>query len=154
MRPEFDSLESMVLLSGLAAVGHRAHGAAMVRIEPALDVAVGLSGTARGTYHSGKALGSPVSFSGKGPVTPLGHATVKGSLQLDVQMPTGQITLTARHTRIFANLSTAGLGQPFFYTITGGTGQFAGVSGSGVASVSTVPAHGKGPAHGHFTITF
>src|SRR5439155_17428363 len=96
--------------------------------------------------------GSPVTFTAKGTINPLGRATVKGSLLLS--SGTGNLTISAKRNKVFANLSTTGLGALVFVTITGGTGQFAGASGSAEATVTTVPANGKGPAHGHLTITF
>jgi hypothetical protein len=154
-RPEFESLESMVLLSGVAAAGRHA-AAALVATRPVTDALVSLSGTAAGTYRSGKAAGSPVTFTARGSVSPLGKAKVTGSLQLSIASPTGTMTIAAGHNKVFANLSTKGLGAPVFIniTITGGAGKFAGASGSGEAIVNIVPANGKGPAHGHLTITF
>jgi hypothetical protein len=113
---------------------------------------VNLSGTASGTYRAGGA--GSFNFSGKGTVSPLGRATVKGSLL----MPTGQMTIATRHGKVFANLSTTGLSTTVLntsvsYTITGGTGQFAGASGTGAGFLSISPAHGKGAAHGRFVIS-
>ncbi len=154
-RPEFESLESMVLLSGIAAAEHEHHAAAaMVATKPVREALISLSGTASGTYRSGRAAGSPYTFTGKGTVSPLGRATVSGSLQLAVSAPTGQITVATRHGKIFASLSTSGLGAPVFYSITGGTGRFAGATGHGAGDLNIVQGHGKGPANGRFTITF
>jgi hypothetical protein len=154
-RPELESLESMVLLSGVAGAAERPAyaAAAMVATRPVSNAVVSLSGSASGTYRAGRALGSPYSFSGKGNISPLGRASVKGSLQLAAQ--TGQMTVATRHGKIFANLSTpGGVGPPVNYTITGGTGQFAGASGTGTGVLSTSPSHGRGPAHGGFLILF
>jgi len=150
-RLELEPLESMVSLSGIVAAEHTNHAAAaMVATKPVSDAVVSLSGTAKGTYRSGRAAGSAFTFTGTGTVTPLGHATLKGSLLI----PTGQLTVSTRHGKVFANLSTAGLGTPVSYTITGGTRQFASASGNGEGILTVIPAHGKGPAHGRFTITF
>jgi hypothetical protein len=150
-RPEFEALESMLLLSGASATDHHPAAAAAVG-RPSLALG-SLFGTASGTYSFGRAAGAPVTFSGKGNVSPLGRATVRGSLQLAVASPSGRMIISARHGKVFADLSTAGLGAPVFYTITGGTGRWAGAAGLGEAIVNTVPSHGKGPAHGRLTIT-
>src|SRR5262249_16282228 len=101
-RPEFESLESMLLLSGVAAAGHPYHAAAamVASHRPVRDAVVSLSGTASGTYRAGRATGL-FTFTGKGTVSPPGHATVKGSFL----MPNGQITISTRHGKVFANLS-------------------------------------------------
>ena len=145
-RPEFESLESMVLLSGVAAAGDHAV-AALVATKPVTHAAVSLSGTARGTYHS--KAGALTTFTAQGTISPLGKATAKGSIQLSTG--TGSLTLSTKHGKVLANLSTTGLGAPVFLTITGGTGQYAAASGSAEALVSFSPGrHGNG----HLAITF
>jgi hypothetical protein len=146
-RPELESLESMVLLSGMVAAEHPHHAAAAIFAthQPVTHAVVSLSGTARGTY---RATGSGFTFTGTGTVSPLGHSTLKGSLLI----PTGQLTVSTRHGKVFANLSLPQLGAPVSYTITGGTGQFAGASGNGAGILSFVPAHGRAAAHGRFSI--
>jgi hypothetical protein len=64
------------------------------------------------------------------------------------------MTISTRRGKIFANLGTTGLGALISYTITGGTGRYAGSTGTGEGSLSILPAHGKGPPHGRFRITF
>src|SRR5262245_33067420 len=139
-RPELESLETMVLLSGVSVLRHSGV-AVLVAREPQSSGPILLSGTARGTFRSGRGAGAPTSFSAKGSIGPLGKATLKGSLQFHVANPTGSVTLSVKNKgKLFASLSTQGLGSPVFYTITGGTGAFAGDSGSGEAIFRTVAA--------------
>jgi hypothetical protein len=148
-RPELESLEAMVLLSGTSVVRHSGVAALVAPVAKTAGPIV-LSGSARGTFQAEGGAGAPTSFSGKGHISPLGNATLKGSLQLAIANPTGSVTLTVKkHGQLFASLSTKGLGSPVFYTITGGTGTFAGDSGSGEAILTT-----KGSSHGRVTITF
>jgi hypothetical protein len=148
-RPELESLEAMVLLSGTSVVRHSV-GAALVAPVAKTSGPIVLSGTARGTFQSGRGAVAATSFSAKGPISPLGKATLRGTLQLQTANPTGSVTLTVKkHGQLFASLTTKGLGSPVFYTITGGTGTFAGDSGSGEAILTT-----SGSSHGKVTITF
>lgn len=62
---------------------------------PAASMVTNVSGTLKGTFTSGGGDG-PYRLTGKGPVSPLGHTTVKGSENAsgpDYQM-TGTLTLT------------------------------------------------------------
>jgi hypothetical protein len=150
-RPEVESLESMVLLSGLS-IAQRPGAAALVAHEAQTSSPVQISGTAKGTYAAGRAVGAPVHFSAKGSLTPVGRATLTGTLQLATASPSGTLTISVKKQgKVFASLTTAGLGSPVFYTITGGTGTLAGESGSGEALVTTVPT---GRGRGRFTIDF
>ena len=149
-RPELESLETVVLLSGISGA------AANVAREPLAGGPIVLSGIASGTYKTTK-IGEPTTFSEKGVISPLGKATIKGSIDYLEVNPTGTVTLTGvgkKHGKVFASVSTAGPYSPVYYTITGATGEYAGDTGSGVALVSSAPAKGKGPAHGKVTITF
>jgi hypothetical protein len=178
-RPEFDSLETMVLLSGISVVEHTGVAALVAPVaksggSKSTTTPIVLSGTAKGTFQTGRGAGAPTSFNAKGVITPLGHATLKGSIQpaLFAQIsrqhipitvgtgkgvpsnspahPTGTVTLAVRkHGKVFASLSTQGSGSPVFYRITGATGTYTNVSGSGEAIITTT-----GSSHGKLTITF
>ena len=143
-RPEVESLETMVLLSGITAS------------EPLSGGAVVLSGIAKGTYKTAK-VGEPTTFSEKGTISPLGKVTIKGSIDYLEVHPSGTVTLSSaskKHGTITASLTTAGPFSPVFYTITSATGIFAGDTGSGESVLMTTPAKGRGPAHGKVTLTF
>ena len=150
-RPQFESLESMVLLSGTAVAVHPA-AAAMVAMEPASTIPASISGTVKGTYHAGKAAGSPVTFTSSGMVSPLGHVTLKGSLQLSTT--SGNLILSTKHGKVQAGAVVKTFPTIFTYTITGGTGRFAGATGSGLVSTNVDAFAGSGQSHGHFAITF
>ncbi len=65
---------------------------------------------------------------------------------------TGSAILRSLKGAVFTNLSTSGPGSLVIYTITGGSGTFAGASGHGVATFTSVPS--RNPVLGKFTITF
>ena len=156
-RPEFDSLETMTLLSGISAM---AHPAALPIIGPrdAVAAAITFNGTVKGTYKS-HGLGVPDSFAAKGSLSPVGKISLTGSAVFSPVNPTGSMTITStknKHNKIFATLTTDGLQGPVFYTITGGTGTFAGASGGGQAefAFTIAPHKGSGASHGKLTIMF
>jgi hypothetical protein len=70
----------------------------------------------------------------------------------------GTITLTTRHGKITADLASAGADdvptESFHYTDRVGTGRFAGTTGEGDLTVTTVLSKGKGAPHGTITIHF
>jgi hypothetical protein len=122
----------------------------------AQDGVVVLEGTAKGTYKT-PGVGAATTFSETGTISPLGKVKIRGSIQYFSRLPTGTVTIssaTKKQGKIFATVSTAGAGDPVYYTITGATGIFAGDTGSGVARVALRPAKGKGGAHGDVTLRF
>jgi len=151
-RPEFESLESMVLLSGGFAPEHGL--AALVVTGPKVKTPIALTGSAIGNYRFGHGLGTPINFGAIGLIKPLGGLTLKGSMLFEIQNPTGQVTISTSHGKVFATLSATSPGSVFSYTITGGTGKWANASGTGDAFVFTVPAGGVGSTHGRISINF
>ena len=152
-RPQLESLETMVLLSGFSITQHQG-AAAMVARQAHPDAAVVLLGSVKGTY---KTAGSLTTFSEKGDVSPLGKITLKGSIDYFLAHPSGTGTIssaTRKHGKIISSLTTAGPDRPVYFTITSATGIYAGDTGSGEGLVSTVPAKGKGAAHAHGKVTF
>jgi hypothetical protein len=149
----FESLESMLLLSGGLAAEHPG---VPVLVAKAAKVKgpITLTGSAIGTYRLGHAFGTPVNFSAVGQIKPLGHLTLKGSLLLGIKDPTGRMTMSTAHGKVFATLNASSAGEVFTYTITGGTGKWAKESGTGEALVLTVPSKAKGSSHGRFSVTF
>jgi hypothetical protein len=112
-----------------------------------------LTGSAIGTYRFGSGFGTPLNFSAVGLIKPLGRLKVKGSMLLGIQNPMGRLTMTTAHGKVFATLNSSSPGNLFTYTITGGTGKWRHLSGTGEALMSTVPSRGKGSSHGRFGIT-
>jgi hypothetical protein len=144
-RPEFESLESLTLLSGFATA---THSVAAEVAERATNLGpIVLAGTARGTYRSGATAGSPVTFSATGNISPLGRSTIKGSFQVTVLNPTGTVVISAgRRGAVTADLGGTASSNVVRYTITGGSGRFAGATGSGTATItfSSPDAQGRG----------
>jgi hypothetical protein len=153
-RPEVESLETMVLLSGGSAVEHPSVPA-MIELHAQAGNAILLTGTAKGTYKSSSS--GVTTFSDKGTLSPLGKVTLKGSINYRAASPTGMVTFssaTKKHGKITASLSTQGPNQPVFFMIESSNGIYSGDTGSGEALLSVVRANGKGPQHGKVTITF
>jgi hypothetical protein len=158
-RPSVESLESMVLLSGFPATTHHAAPALLTRL-PAASTASNVSGTLKGTFTAQGGDG-PYHLTGKGPVTPLGHTTVKGSENVSgpyYQM-TGTLTLTTPKGNIVMEtvVDTTELGKlpgPVSMTITKGTKHFKGIGGSGSGSLDLMVRNpGSVKPSGKFTLT-
>jgi hypothetical protein len=118
-----------------------------------------LSGTLRGTFHETDVSSPPLFiFTAKGTLFQWGKSTATGSISDVLQNPPGTITITTRHGKITANLASGGVGdvptESFHYTDRAGTGQFAGTTGEGDLTVTTVLSKGKGEPHGKITIRF
>jgi hypothetical protein len=148
-RPELEALETMVLLSA----GPGAEGAGTAAMT---DAVLNMSGTAEGTYKTARS-GEPTTFSEQGDVSPLGKVKIKGSIDYLLATPAGTVTISSakgKRGTITASVVTGGPYSPIYYTITGATGVYAGDTGSGVAVLSSVPAKGKGPAHGKVVVDF
>lgn len=147
--PEFESLESMQLLSGAGAAVHHAmvhDRVAQVHRAPVGDVALNLSGTVQGTYRV--VGGAAARFNGRGMVSPLGKAHLKGKISLTSSG--GQLTLNfGRRGKVFAAVGGGTTAGGYLYQITGGTRTFAGDSGTGVAIVSLPSLSPRG----HFALS-
>ena len=158
-RPSVELLESMVLLSGFSAVTHHAAPALVTRLPDASTV-TNVSGTLKGTFtaHGGD---GPYHLTGKGPVTSLGHTTVKGSESVSGPdyLMTGTLTLTTPKGNIVMHtvVDTTELGKlpgPVSMTITKGTKHFKGIGGSGSGSLEfTFRNPGSVSPSGKFTVT-
>jgi hypothetical protein len=158
-RPSVESLESMVLLSGFPAATHHAAPALLTRL-PAASTVTSVSGTLEGTFTSAAGDG-PYHLTGKGLISPLGHATVKGSESVsgpNFQM-TGTLTLTTSKGNIVVHtvVHTTELGRlpgPVSMTITNGTKHFKGIGGSGSGSLDLMIRNpGSVKPSGKFTLT-
>ena len=158
-RPSVELLESMVLLSGFSAVTHHAAPALVTKL-PDASTASNVSGTLKGTFTS-EAGDGPYHLTGKGPVSPLGHTTVKGSENVsgpDYQM-TGTLTLTTPKSNIGMHavvdtIEFARLPSPASMTITKGTKHFKGIGGSGSGTLElTIRNPGSVKPSGKFTVT-
>lgn len=146
-RPEFESLESMVLLSGMAMGTEHAVAAPV-----AIDATSPLAGTVVGRYHIAKS--GEISFSAKGNLSPAGHLKLRGKLPSITDIGPQSLTMTTRHGRITAALSALALGMPETYQITDATGKYKVLIGdSGVAALSAVNS-ARTPTKGYFAITF
>ena len=159
LRPSVESLESMVLLSGFSGARHHAAPALVIKLPDASTV-TNVSGTLKGTFTSGGGDG-PYRLTGKGPVTPLVHTTVKGSENVsgpNYQM-SGTLTLTTPKGNIVMAtvVDTTELGRlpgPVSITITKGTKHFKGISGSGSGSLDFMIRNpGSVKPSGKFTLT-
>jgi hypothetical protein len=158
-RPSVESLESVVLLSGFPAATHHAAPALLTKL-PAASTLTNVSGTLKGTFTSAAGDG-PYHVTGKGPVTPLGHTTVKGSENVsgpNYQM-TGTLTLTTSKGNIVVDtvVDTTELGKlpsPVSITITKGTKHYKGIGGSGSGSLDLMIRNPGGvKPSGKFTLT-
>ena len=148
---EFESLEAKELLSTTRMSVHhmmlRHHAAQVHRASTPVDaVALSLSGTLKGTYHV-VGGGAAASFNGRGPLSPIGKAQLKGNIPLATSVG-GQLTLKfGKRGKVFASITGGTPAAGYTYQITGGTKTFAGDSGSGVAVVSILssnPAQTRG----------
>jgi len=115
-RPEVETLESMTLLSGVAAVAHQV--VALTSVE--------LLGTVKGALSAGGTLKGTGSLSPVGKITFSGHQTI-GAVE-------GSETLSSKHGKISLTTTVLSIGGGSFrgnYTITGGTKSYTGASGEG-----------------------
>jgi hypothetical protein len=124
-RPEFEALESLRLLSGIAAAGSATAPGALQ-----------LSGSLRGITAT---KGSPT-FNVSGALSPIGHVTAAGHGSIaSVTSANGSYSLLTRLGRVFVGTDVASIGKRSFageYTIQGGTKSYAGATGSGHFRVS------------------
>jgi hypothetical protein len=156
-RPQLESLESMTLLSGVAAAALRHnHHAEVVVINngptnPNPGTAITLKGTERGLYSAGQQIpdtGKQYTLFALGRVTPLGSTFTTGSFHAPGFITTGTVdgSLTVRALRGTLTLHLTGTAPgsssgPFdlTYAITQGSGAFAGNSGTGTVDITVNP---------------
>jgi len=154
-RLEFESLESMELLSGVGLIPshamadhHTSHQASRALVAGESLV---LSGVVNGRYHVvGK---TAAAFNGRGVLSQVGKTQLRGKIEL-ASPASGQLILSfGRRGKLFVDVTSATLGgastYQIAYQITGGTRSFAGDTGGGVA---TVQIPGLRP-RGHFTLS-
>jgi hypothetical protein len=149
--PNLEALESKLLLSGSSDL-HSQPTAALVAPVEKSTAPILLVGTLKGTYR--EQGGNPYAYtlSESGSLTPIGKATMKGSINY-ISL-TGSASISGKHGKITLSLVTKRSSNVVDYTITGGTKEYAGATGQGVTVFSTVPAVQKGPIHGKNTIVF
>ena len=170
--PQVEGLESMTLLSGVAAAVH--HGHAVVQTATTQTQNLSLSGTVHGQYFaqsSNPDTGSTYSITAFGRISPLGRTAVTGSYQTPGFILNGtahgSLTLTAAHGSLTLKLDQAGPipqnssggSRLFQFTITGGTGAYAGAQGSGTVNVTLDSSNslnlgGHHLSTGRVTLTF
>ena len=110
---EFESMESIVLLSAVTLAGRP--GAAAVAELEAKRHSILLFGTAEGTYSTRGGPGAVETFSAHGLITPLGNVTLKGSIRRTSLKGSGSVTISTKHGKVFAKLGAHGLGSPVIY---------------------------------------
>lgn len=127
IRPVVESLESMMLLSTATA---GLHAVAQVAAEA---TTVALHGTIKGT---GTIAGTTLTVHGSGKLGKVGVATLTGSGDLaappdsiTIDTHKGDLVLTATEKQVISGTS-----GHVTYTISSGTGKYAGVTGSGLLS--------------------
>jgi hypothetical protein len=154
-RLEFESLESMQLLSGAGLIsGHalaRHHTTHPPSQPPMAGESLALSGVVHGTYHV--IGGTRAAFSGRGTLIHVGTTRLRGTLEPG-SSGGGQLTLSfGRRGKLFAVVTSAtpagAHSYQLAYQITGGTRSFAGDTGGGLATVQ-VPGL---QLRGHFTLS-
>lgn len=153
-RPQLEALESMTLLSGVAAAAvHRPHAeVAAVNNGPTTPgTTITLSGTERGLYFARQQnpdTGKQYSFTAVGRVSPLGLTFSTGSFHTPGFILNGMVdgSLTLRAPRGLVNVMLSGPAQgpsagvfDLTYTITGGTRNFANDKGTGPVEVTVRP---------------
>lgn len=150
---EFESLESMELLSGVGAVASHAMFRSHLRAAegPAPGTALSLSGDVQGTYHT-TGGGTAAAFTGRGTLSPVGKTEAQGRLSFNATASIGQLTLSfGTRGKLYAAVTGLTTGGAYTYDITGGTKRFAGDTGGGVAVVEILTSVGARP-HGRFAL--
>jgi hypothetical protein len=159
-RPEVEGLEARTLLSAglgraavtLAPVGHHAHHHRHHRTHQAPGApspgdpqqGLALSGQISGAWLERPTLpdvGGAQTLTGTGTVGPLGTVTLSGELHTPGFIAQGEATGTLTLSNADGSVTLRLVGPPqsgfspppatFQYTITGGTGKYAGASGQG-----------------------
>jgi hypothetical protein len=159
-RLEFESLESMELLSGAGLISAQAmahhHTAHQASRAPTPGETLAPSGIVHGRYHV--IGGMMAAFSGRGTLMQVGKTQLRGTIEAaTIQSASsggGQFTLSfGRRGKLLADVTSATSAgahtYQIVYQIAGGTRSFAGDTGGGVA---TVRLSGLQP-RGHFTLS-
>ncbi len=158
--PQLESLETMALLSGVAAAAHH-HVAAEVAppgglpMIPVGSTALEISGTAQGGYvrfQRNPDTGSTYRFFASGQLTPLGSTIETGTIKapgfIRGELATGTVhilaakgTVTLQLTQEPTTTSTAAspIVYHFNYGITKATGAYKGDQGAGTVDVTLTP---------------
>jgi hypothetical protein len=152
-RLEFESLESMVLLSGPSAPEHSGVHALAVEKAKATHPIV-LTGGAIGNYRSGHGFGAQSKITGLGSIEPFGLVSLSGTLLLNVPNPAGRLVISTGHGKVYVNVSGTSAQSLFSYSITHGTRKWTGVSGKGEVMITMVPVGSTGSSHGRVSLTF
>jgi hypothetical protein len=166
-QPQIESLESLALLSGMAAVMHPSHA------EVATGTTLTLGGSERGVFLAERSsTATTYTIFAAGRLTPIGATTIRGNLHvlsgissgppdgtLHLSTRRGSLTLQIPETVVLpAGLPTATGPHEIVdtYLITGGTGAYQGDTGSGVVEFrfSGANASAMGSRVGRVQITF
>jgi hypothetical protein len=155
-RPGFDALESMTLLSGLTGAGVATAAHNPIHLTGSMTIGTSIQSLKMALRQHSL---NPAE-KGSGSISPLGHVTGSGNGLSPFALATGapssgSFTLTAKTGKVFVSMigltpvdngfgpipqtTIIAAGK---YTITGGTGAYAGETGSGTVQI-TVPVRGK-----------
>ncbi len=158
-RPQLEALEAMTLLSAAMPHGAAQVAASSHKVHLALNGSIGGPNSSTVTNPD---VGASLSLDGSGRVAPLGQVSSTGSLHMTGFIKTGHATgtLTLEGPKGSVTLALEGPSQAGFsgppsaltYTITGGTGPYAGATGRGTATLTTTPEQrraSRSARHGH-----
>ena len=176
---DVETLESRAFLSVTAAQSHMSAAdrisAIVVKLPFPIPTSFGLSGTATGTFTRAVVnpdTGSTYAFTGTGKISPLGADAISGSIQTPGFILNGQDTgtLTVSNTKGTVTVAVSGLAASpsatavpmlnLTYTVTGGSGAYKTLKGTGRVSVILKPITILPPTAfgitqtGKFTMTF
>jgi hypothetical protein len=176
---DVEALESRAFFSVTAALSHMvtapAIASVVVKLPFPIPASFGLTGTATGTYTRAAGIpdtGATYHFTGSGKISPLGADTVTGSLHTPGfilnGVDTGTLTLSNAKGTVTVSLSGPAANPSatpvpmlnLTYTITGGTGSYKNVKGTGPVRMILIPNTILPPTAvgitqtGHFTFTF
>ena len=183
-RPQLETLESVTLLSAMAGVAARSMpsvpAATVSPSTPATANSLSISGTVHGSYlqHLGPPdTGGTIRFIAIGKLSGLGHTIEYGSIQLPGFTANPQVkgtvtlvapkgTVTLQLAQVPATTSATGGSSAVLvnsyhlgYTITAGTGAFAGDQGSGTVDLKLYAPSAKsvkpvGNTFGSITVVY
>jgi hypothetical protein len=176
---DVEALEPRAFFSVTAAQSHMVtasvKASVIVKLPFPIPASFGLTGTATGSYTRATGIpdtGATYHFTGSGKISPLGADTVTGSLQTPGfilnGVDTGTLTLsnvkgtvTVSVTGPSANPSATPVPMLMLtYTVTGGTGSYKNLKGTGPIRMILIPSTILPPTAfgitqtGHFTFTF
>lgn len=158
LRPAVEALESKLLLSDIVL---RGPDRSLVSDRQAAPIS--LDGRVGGTFRIRVRRGDPavLSLRGTGRVSPLGQSTLVVQSTIDLRNPPSSLdatlanrrgSLTLRLTSDTGRIDLRGGVQRLQYSIVGGTGAFAGATGSGPVDVNIVP--GRSFTSSRFSMAF